>query len=64
MIDFTKTDIGRREHRKGDCMWFDQVLEERERIHAERAPKRPIPRRKRSLVERITTCYRRFVGRL
>lgn len=64
-IDFTNTDIGRREHRKGECMWYDQMIEEREAAHAKRThtPKRILPRRKRSAWERITTAYRRFVGR-
>lgn len=64
-IDFTKTELGRREHRKGECMWYDQLIEEREAAHARRnpPPKRILPRRKRSLWERFATTYCRFVGR-
>lgn len=64
MIDFTDTDIGRKDRRRGEDLWRDQMIDDRRARHAaNNRPKRVLPRRKRTLAEKIANLYRRLVGR-
>ena len=63
MIDFTDTDIGRKNERHDVCLWREQVIADSRKRGEIGDPPRKIPRRRRTLLERIRNAYCRFVGR-